>query len=177
MQLWFRGGEAVDQEIRERFGDDVQRARGGELDGWAETSRGRLALIILLDQFSRNLYRGSAEAFAEDARALKLAVDGLDSGQDKALSSIEQLFFVLPLEHAEDLVMQDRALAYFEAWVKAVPAQLQGMGQGVCDYARQHRAVVARFGRFPTRNQALGRSSTPEEEAHVRDAKAAGRPV
>lgn len=177
MQLWFRGGEAVDQAIRQRFGDDVERARKGELAGWAETPRGRLALIILLDQFSRNLYRGSAEAFAKDALALELAVEGLDSGQDKALSCIEQLFFVLPLEHAEDLAMQDRALAYFKGWLKAVPAALHGMGQGVRDFAQQHRDVIARFGRFPTRNQALGRPSTPDEETHVREAKAAGRPV
>ncbi len=177
MQRWFRGGEAVDSEIRQRFGADVERARKGELNDWAETPRGRLALIVLLDQFSRNLHRGSGEAFAKDAVALQLAVEGLDRGQDEELSSVEQLFFVLPLEHAEDLAMQNRALAYFEGWLKTVPVALQGMGKGVCDFARQHREVIARFGRFPTRNQALGRTSTPDEETHVSEAKAAGRPV
>ena len=155
----------------------MERARRGELDAWAESARGRLALIILLDQFSRNLYRGSGEAFAKDAASLKLALDGLDSGQDKALSCIEQMFFVLPLEHCEDLAMQDRMVAYTEAWAAGLPEAMKGMGKSVCDFARQHREVIVRFGRFPTRNQALGRPSTPEEEAHILEAKAAGRPV
>jgi uncharacterized protein (DUF924 family) len=177
IQLWFRGGADADREIRERFGADVEQARRGELDSWAETPRGRLALIILLDQFPRNLYRGSPQAFATDAAALALAVAGLDLGQDAALTPCEQMFFVLPLGHSENLAMQDRALAYSEAWAKRLPEALQGMAQGALGHARQHRDVIARFGRFPTRNEALGRSSTPEEEAHVREAKAAGRPV
>jgi uncharacterized protein (DUF924 family) len=176
-RLWFQGGEEVDRQIRERFGDDVERAARGELNSWAETPRGRLALIILLDQFSRNLQRGSAQAFANDAAALKLALEGLDRGQDAALSCVEQLFFVLPLEHAEDISMQDRMLAYLDTWAKRLPESLKGMAQVTRDFAQQHRDVIARFGRFPTRNQALGRVSTPEEEAHVREAKAAGRPV
>jgi uncharacterized protein (DUF924 family) len=177
MRLWFGGGDDVDREIRHLFAADVESARRGELNDWAATPRGRLALIILLDQFSRNLYRGSGEAFAKDALALELAVDGLDSGADRALSSIERMFFVLPLEHAEHLPQQDRVLAYFEAWLEELPEGLRGMGPGVRDFARLHRDVIARFGRFPTRNQALGRVSTPEEEAHVREAKAARRPV
>lgn len=177
MQLWFRGGADVDREIRERFGTDVEQARRGELTTWAETPRGRLALIILLDQFSRNIYRGSAEAYAKDALALELAVAGLDNGQYAALRGFERMFFVLPLGHSEDLAMQERALAYCEAWVASLPQELQGMGQGALGHAREHRDVIARFGRFPTRNQVLGRPSTPEEEAHVREAKAAGRPV
>jgi uncharacterized protein (DUF924 family) len=177
MQLWFRGGDDVDRQIRERFGADVEQARRGELHAWAETPRGRLALIVLLDQFSRNIYRGSPEAFAKDSLALELAVAGLDSGQDAALTGLEPMFFVLPLGHSEDLAMQDRSLAYCEAWVKSLLPALQGMGQGALGHAREHRNVIARFGRFPTRNQALGRPSTPEEEAHVREAKTAGRPV
>lgn len=177
MRLWFRGGAEVDREIRERFGADLARARRGELNAWADTARGRLALIILLDQFSRNVYRGSGEAFASDALALQLTLEGLERGQDRALSCVEQLFFVLPLEHAEDLAMQDRMVAYVDTWAQNLPQTLQGMAQGVRDFARLHREVIARFGRFPTRNAALGRSSSPEEEAHVREAKAAGRPV
>jgi uncharacterized protein (DUF924 family) len=177
MQLWFQGGAEVDREIRERFGADLARARRGELNAWAETPRGRLALIILLDQFSRNVYRGSGDAFASDALSLQLTLDGLDRGQDQALSCVEQLFFVLPLEHAEDLPMQERMVSYVNAWAKNLPEALQGMAQGVRDFAQLHREVIARFGRFPTRNAALGRRSTPEEEAHVREAKSAGRPV
>lgn len=176
-RLWFQGGEEVDRQIRERFGDDVERAGRGELQQWAETPRGRLALIILLDQFSRNLHRGEAAAFANDSAALKLTLEGLAAGHDQALSCVEQMFFVLPLEHAEDLAMQERMLGYLDNWAKRLPAALTGIAQGVREYAEEHRQVIARFGHFPTRNQALGRVSTPEEEAHVREAKAAGRPV
>jgi len=177
MRLWFEGGAEVDQEIRERFGADLERARKGELSDWAKTPRGRLALIVLLDQFSRNVYRGSGEAFASDALSLQLTLDGLDSGHDKPLSCFEQVFFVLPLEHAEDLAMQDRMVAYLDTWAKQQPEALKGMAQGVRDFAELHRKVIARFGRFPTRNAALGRTSTPEEEAHIKEAKAAGHPV
>lgn len=177
IRLWFQGGENVDREIRERFGEDVERARRGELNEWAETAHGRLALIVLLDQFSRNLYRGSGEAFAKDALSLKLTLEGLEMGHDQALSFVEQLFFVLPLEHCEDLAMQDRMVTYVSSWAGRVPEALKPMAEGVRDFAQQHRAVIARFGRFPTRNQALARVSTPEEEAHVSEAKAAGRPV
>jgi len=177
MQLWFRGGEHVDREIRERFGADVELARRGELNAWAEAARGRLALIILLDQFPRNIHRGSPEAYAKDALALELSLAGLDNGQYATLNGFEQMFFVLPLGHAEDLAAQDRALACCEAWVKSLPPALQGMGQGALGHAREHRDVIARFGRFPTRNELLGRTSTPEEVAHIEQAKAAGRPV
>ncbi len=177
MKLWFRGGDDVDREIRERFGADVEQARRGELNTWAETPRGRLALIILLDQFSRNLYRGSPAAYAKDTLTVELAVAGLDNGHYAALSAFEKMFFALPLGHSEDLATQDRALALCEAWLKSLPEALQGMGQGALGHAREHRDVIARFGRFPTRNQALGRTSTPAEDAHVREAKAAGRPV
>lgn len=176
-RLWFQGGEEVDRQIRERFGDDVERARRGDLEQWAETPRGRLALIILLDQFSRNLHRGSAAAFANDSAALKLTLEGLASGHDAALSCVEQLFFVLPLEHAEDIAMQNRMLAYLDDWAKRLPAALTSIAKGVQDFAQEHHRVIARFGRFPTRNEALGRTSTPEEAAHVLEAKAAGRPV
>jgi uncharacterized protein (DUF924 family) len=134
-------------------------------------------LIILIDQFSRNAYRGKAEAFSRDALALELALTGLDNGHYAELSCFEQLFFVLPFEHAEDLAQQDRAVALYEAWANALPAPLAGLGKNVLDFAKMHRDVIARFGRFPTRNDALGRASTPEEAAHIREAKAAGHPV
>jgi uncharacterized protein (DUF924 family) len=177
MELWFGGSEQTDREIRDRFAADVERARKGELNDWASTARGRLALIILLDQFSRNLYRGSGEAFAKDALSLKLALEGLEIGQDQELSCVEQQFLVLPLEHCEDLAVQDRLVAYLDVWAKRAPESLKSMAEGACEFARMHRDVIARFGRFPTRNQALGRASTPEEAAHVRKAKAARHPV
>jgi uncharacterized protein (DUF924 family) len=115
MQLWFSGGDEVDRRIRERFGALLEQARSGALNHWAETARGRLALIVLIDQFSRNVYRGSAEAFSQDALALRLSLDGLENGHYAQLSCFEQLFFVMPLEHAEDLAQQNRAVALYEA--------------------------------------------------------------
>jgi uncharacterized protein (DUF924 family) len=176
-KLWFQGGEDVDRTIRAQFGADVERARSGALQSWATTARGSLALIVLIDQFSRNLYRGSGEAFAKDDVARELTLTGLANGFYDQLGSFEQMFFLLPLGHSESLEHQDRALALCEAWVVALPAALKGLGEGALQHARQHRDVIARFGRFPTRNAALGRKSTPEEEAHIAEAKAAGRPV
>ena len=177
MQLWFGGGDAVDRAIRERFEADVEQARAGALDAWAETARGRLALIVLIDQFSRNLYRGSAQAFSRDSKALELALAGIDNGHYAALGTCERLFFLLPLEHAEDLALQERCVALFEELAQSSPSEMQDMVRGSLDFAREHRDVIARFGRFPTRNDALGRVSTQEELAHVRQARAGGRPV
>ncbi len=177
MQLWFAGGESVDRAIREQFGAEVELARAGALDDWAETPRGRLALLILIDQFSRNLYRGSAQAFSKDHEAVELALAGLANGHYSSLTASEKMFFLLPFEHAEDLALQDRGVALFEELVATSGPALQSMAQGALSFARMHRDVIARFGRFPTRNAALGRASTPEEAAHVQEAKAAGRPV
>ncbi len=177
MRFWFRGGAEVDQEIRERFGADFERAKRGELADWAETPRGRLALIIMLDQFSRNLYRGTAEAFAQDGAAQKLTVEGLDVGMDATLSPHERMFFALPLGHAEDLALQQRALAYVDTWVGSLPAFQQGLAQGARGEVIRHHDVIARFGRFPTRNLVLGRESTAEEIAYLEQVKATGQPV
>jgi uncharacterized protein (DUF924 family) len=177
-RIWFRGGPEIDREIRDRFGADLDRARNGELASWADTPRGRLALIILLDQFSRTVYRGTAQAFAQDAAALKLAVEGFDREMDAPLAPYEQMFFNLPLMHSEDLALQERGVRYCETWLKKFPAsQQQGFRQIALAQARLHRDVIARFGRFPTRNEVLERASTPEEKAHIEQAKATGAPV
>jgi uncharacterized protein (DUF924 family) len=176
-QLWFQGGQEVDRIIRERFAADVELARGGALQAWAASARGRLALIILIDQFSRNLWRGSAEAFAKDELARALTLEGLENGQYAQLNAVEQLFFRMPLVHSESLDEQNRSLALCEAWVARLPEPLRAMGQGALQHARHHREVIARFGRFPTRNQALGRDTSAEEAAHIVESKAAGLPV
>jgi uncharacterized protein (DUF924 family) len=176
-QMWFRGGPEIDREIRDRFGPDLERARCGELASWAETPRGRLALVILLDQFSRNIYRGTPLAFAQDEAAQKLTIEGLDAKMDASLTPYERIFFVLPLGHAEDLALQERSLRYCEEWAKSLPPSQQGFAQAALAQARRHRDVIARFGRFPTRNEALGRASTPEESAYVGQVKATGEAV
>jgi uncharacterized protein (DUF924 family) len=154
---WFRGSEAFDREVRERFGPDVERAARGELEDWAGTPRGRLALVLLLDQFTRNIHRGDGRAFACDARARELALAGVERGDDRALPAAARSFLYMPLMHAEDLELQDRGVALFEALDR------ETSGGDHAKYARMHRDIIARFGRFPHRNARLGRESTEEE--------------
>lgn len=161
--LWFGASEDVDAQLRRAFGKLVAEASAGRLDEWAETPEGRLALILLTDQLPRNLFRGRSGAFATDARALELALTGIANGDDGSLAPIKRVFFYLPLEHAEDLAMQDRAVDLFEALEREAPDGGERMFALFTDYARKHRAVIARFGRFPHRNAVLDRESTPEE--------------
>jgi len=154
-KVWFETDAAFDASCA-RFADALRDAKAGAFDHWTETARGTLALIILLDQFSRNLHRGSAEAFAADAKAREIARIAIAKGFDFAVSAVERLFLYLPFEHSEDLADQDEAVRLF--------ARLDGDS---VDYAERHRNVIRRFGRFPHRNAALGRTSTPEELAHL----------
>lgn len=158
---WFEGGDDIDRTIRERFAKRVDQALDGTLDHWAATPRGRLALIILIDQFIRNVFRGEARAYSGDEKAQKLVLAGLDLEADKALTLSERQFFYMPLMHAEDLALQDRSVALFAA--------LEAEVAGIHAFARGHRNVVARHGRFPTRNSALGRADTEAEEAYLRE--------
>ncbi len=166
--LWFRGGDAVDAEIRARFSRLCEQAAAGALEEWRATPQGCLALVILIDQFSRNLFRGDARAFAHDAQARAWVTEGLQAGVDRALRPIERVFFYLPLEHSESLADQDRSVALFAALRDAVPASLRAAFDGYLDYAERHRDVIARFGRFPHRNAALGRTSTADEADYLR---------
>lgn len=165
--FWFGKSDATDALIRERFGSALEAASCGELDRLADTARGRLALLILLDQFSRNVHRGTPQAFENDPRALALALDGIDKGLDRELHLVERVFFYLPLEHAEDLAMQDRSVALFQRLLDEAPAELKGYFASFVDYAERHRDIIARFGRFPHRNAVLGRESTAEELAYL----------
>jgi uncharacterized protein (DUF924 family) len=131
MRWWFQDGPEVDRDISERFGGEVlEQARRGELAHWAETPRGRLALIIVLDQFSRNVYRGSHLSYAQDEKALELAVEGIDSGMDRGLSPMERIFFWMPLGHSEDLALQERVVRHQEEEAaNAPPAPPEGDGR------------------------------------------------
>jgi uncharacterized protein (DUF924 family) len=160
---WFRRNDAFDGEIVARFGETLERTARGELDGWMASPRGRLALIIVLDQFSRNAFRNGARAFAQDARAQSVARQGIDAGEDKRLSHIERNFVYMPLMHAEDRVAQARAVALFEQLATESPPELAQWLAASAGYARKHRDIVDRFGRFPHRNAVLGRESTGEE--------------
>jgi uncharacterized protein (DUF924 family) len=167
-QRWMAGGPEVDREITERFGDVLERARRGELDRWADTPRGRLALIVVLDQFSRHVYRGTPEAYAQDEKALRLALEGIDSGMDRELGAMERVFFWLPLGHSEDLALHERGVVHAEEDAANAPPHRRALSDFGVSQAKAAREVIARFGRHPHRNEILGRESTPEELEYLR---------
>ena len=159
---WFRKSLAFDELIRDRFLRTWEAAVGGKLERWNATPLAALAKTILLDQFPRNMFRGTARAFASDALALAAAKAALENGFDGPLRPVERQFFYLPFEHAEDVAEQRRSLDLF--------AQLQAGSEGESwmDYPRRHHDIIARFGRFPHRNALLGRASTAEELEFLR---------
>ncbi|OWW19482.1 DUF924 family protein [Noviherbaspirillum denitrificans] len=157
-KLWWTKRDETDLMIRRRFEDVLRKAARGELDAWAGQPRGRLALIILTDQFSRNMYRNTPEAFACDERARGWCRERLRSAAHRPLRPIERVFFYLPLEHSESLDDQEQSVSLFRELSDAGKAFA-----GFFDYAVRHREVIARFGRFPHRNRILGRESTAEE--------------
>jgi prolyl oligopeptidase len=162
--FWFTKSEATDREIAQRFGALIERALRGELADWAAQPRAALAQILLLDQFTRNVFRDTPRAFAGDARALRAATAMVGARQDEDLPAQWRAFVYMPFEHAEGLAMQDEAVRLFTRLAAEAP-ELQQM----LAYAHKHRAVVDRFGRFPHRNAILGRQSTPEEVAFLRE--------
>lgn len=166
-KLWWSGEPAFDAVIREQFSGLRQQAVDGELEAWLETSRGRLALIILVDQFSRSLFRGQAEAFSFDYLAQEWCLSGLDEGADDELEPIQRVFFYLPLEHSESRVDQVRSVQCFERLQRSAAPADRDLFAVYLDFARQHQAVIDRFGRFPGRNAALHRVSTAEEVAFL----------
>ena len=164
---WFQADPQLDRTITGRFGAAIDAAARGVLDDWSGTPRGRLALIILLDQLPRNVYRGTPQAYAYDALARRLCREGLDRGDDRALTPIERNFFYLPLLHAESLGDQERDLSSFEALLNDAPTS-QKRHFGACvEAARRYRDIIARFGRFPHRNAILGRVSSGAERAFL----------
>lgn len=160
---WFAKNADVDAEICARFGTLRESAIAGEIERWRPTAHGTLALIILVDQFSRNLFRDDARAFAHDSLARGWASAAVREGVDRALRPIERVFLYLPFEHSEALADQDRSVALFTALRDAAPSRLRDRYANFLDYANRHRDVIERFGRFPHRNAALGRASTAQE--------------
>lgn len=161
--LWWGRDPATDELLQERFGAAASAAAAGVLDHWTGSPRGRLALILLLDQLPRAIHRGTPAAFATDAKALETARRGLASAADRLLRPIERVFFYLPFEHSERLADQDLSVALFRGLRDALPEQQRGPFTTFLDFAERHREVIARFGRFPHRNVVLGRVSTAEE--------------
>jgi uncharacterized protein (DUF924 family) len=168
-RLWFGNPDApeltpqTDELIQSQFAGSVAAAARGELAAWESSPRRRLALILLLDQFPRNIYRGSAAAFTQDDKALRLAVSGMQFGADAALDPLERMFFYMPLMHAESLEVQDESVAAFRRLREEAPPELASYCEESLRHALRHREQIARFGRFPQRNRALGRISTAAE--------------
>jgi uncharacterized protein (DUF924 family) len=157
-EAWFEKNSGFDAEIRERFGAVLERAMAGELDGMATTPRGCLALVIVMDQFPRNIYRDDGRAFATDGQALALAKSAIEAEFDQQLTPLEREFLYLPFEHSEDLDDQHRSVELFAT-----------LGADALEWAERHLAVIERFGRFPHRNAALGRETTEEEAAFLEE--------
>jgi uncharacterized protein (DUF924 family) len=173
IRFWFgddssRQRQRRDREIRMRFGRLLERAAAGELAGWAAGPRRRLSLIILLDQFPRNIFRGSARAFAYDAQALPLTLSGMQSAADAALDVVERIFFYMPLQHAESREVQDESVAAYRRLLAEAPPAQRDPFCAALRSAENHRAIIEQFGRFPHRNRALERASTPAEERWLR---------
>jgi uncharacterized protein (DUF924 family) len=167
MDTWFGEDPVFDHEIEEHFARDVEAASTGEIDYWAHQPRGRLALIILLDQFRRNIYRGSAEAFAGDKAALKLCVEGAMQKKDKGLMPIQRVFFYMPLQHAESRKVQAKSVEIFQRLAKAVSPTHRETFETIAQFAELHHDIVQQFGRFPHRNKVLGRKNTPQEDEYL----------
>ena len=159
---WFRKDDAFDEEIRRRFGELHERASRRELEAWRASPEPMLALVIVLDQFSRNLHRGTARAFAQDEHARDCAVEAVQRGDHLELLPVQRQFLFLPFEHSEDLADQEKGVELMRS-LEAFEET-----RGMWEWAERHRVIVARFGRFPHRNAALGRTSTAEEVEFLR---------
>ena len=162
-ELWWGKSPQVDQDISQRFGSLLQLLINGGNRYWLQFPESRLAAIITLDQFSRNIYRDTPTAFASDQLALNWSLSGVDAGLDKQLHPIERVFFYMPMEHAENLAIQHRCIWQFQQLLEVVPEDHKETFTGFLEFARSHAEVIERFGRFPHRNSILGRQSTPEE--------------
>ncbi len=160
---WFEKGRELDAEIRAQFSDTLALARRGELDDWQDSLVGTVALVLLLDQFPRHIFRGTAEAFACDGQALRACLGGLERGLDTSMSPVQQGFYYLPLQHCEDIAIQDRSVELMELRTSQAAPEFKDYMTTTLEFARRHREIVLRFGRYPHRNESLGRVSTREE--------------
>ena len=168
VSLWFESNPQTrsqqDATIRSQFQRLVERAGRGELASWADSPRRRLSLIILLDQFPRQIYRGTSKAFEYDDQALSLTLSGMQSAADGALNIVERLFFYMPLQHAESTEVQDESVGAYKRLVDESPVEMKSTFESSLQSAEEHRAMIRHFGRFPHRNRILGRENTPEED-------------
>ena len=164
LKRWFNGGKSLDDQLTRDFSDAVNKAGNGDFDNWMEDAEGSLALLILLDQFTRKIYRGSAQAFTFDHKAQSVCLDGLAKGFDKDLPVMQRVFYYMPLEHAESHELQAESLKRFTALHEQCSNDLEEFTRRTLDSAVEHKAIIDEFGRYPYRNAVLGRESTRDEE-------------
>lgn len=164
---WFRGGETVDHLVKQRFSSLLDEVRDGQHHSWADSPEGRLALILVLDQFPRNIYRGTDRSFAYDPKALELTLKGIEEGDDLKLGHDHRAFFYLPLEHSENIEIQDQSVERYANLVLSVPPEQRDSVRHYLDYAWKHYVIIKQFGRYPHRNAILERESTAEEAAFL----------
>ena len=162
--LWWGKDANTDDSIKNKFGAIYQSAVDEALKDWLKSARGQLALIILLDQFSRVIYRDTADAFAQDRKALRIVLEGINSNVDLDLRPIERVFYYMPMEHSEDIEIQSQCVRYYQKLVGAVPDITKNEFQGYLQFAEKHRVIIERFNRFPHRNKVLNRISSAEEQ-------------
>jgi len=167
MDIWFGEDAHFDEQIEREFADEVEKASSGGLDHWARKPSGRLALIILLDQFRRNIYRNRPEAFALDKAALKLCVEGAMSKEDKGLTPIQRAFFYMPLQHAESSKVQQKSRAIYRRLADGVSTTHKETFETIAQFADLHADIVDQYGRFPHRNAILGRENTAAENEYL----------
>jgi uncharacterized protein (DUF924 family) len=166
--LWFGESEKLKETITKKFGSDYKVALEGKYQDWAKNPRGRLALIILLDQFSRYLHRNSSDAFKYDTQAQQLCIEGLRKQMDHSLTLIERVFFYMPLVHAENTEIQEQSIRLFQSLVSLSMTETTQVYQLFLAYAYAHFRVIKEFGRFPQRNMVLGRDSTEAEKTFLK---------
>jgi len=169
MDIWFGEDPVFDHEIEKEFAQDVEKASAGELNHWAHEPMGRLALILLLDQFRRNIYRGTAKAFEKDKAALKFCVEGAMEKTDRGLAPIHRVFFYMPLQHAESRKVQAKSRKIYERLAGSVSATYKETFETISQFADLHADIIDRFGRFPHRNKLLNRENNPEEDEYLAD--------
>ncbi len=168
-EIWFGGKKEIDDQISEKFVVDLHKATATQYSEWEKEPRGTLALIILLDQLSRHIYRDTPRAFAQDQKALDLCLYGIQHEFDHALSLIERVFFYIPLMHSENIEMQATAIRAYQILVNLAFPETRSIYENFLNYAVKHYEVIKQFGRFPHRNEILGRSSTNEELDYLKN--------
>lgn len=163
---WWMKDAEFDERIKNNFVNDLKMAIRGELDHWKTGPDSMLALIILLDQFSRNIYRDKSKAFSQDDQAIQICLEGIEKGFDKTLHPVERIFFYIPFMHSEDIDMQEKSLKYFSGLLEEYkePESVADVVSNSYKFAVKHYDIIKRFGRYPHRNEILGRESTPEEK-------------